>query len=339
MFSVGSTPWHGLGTVLDSPPTVADALRIAGLDWTVRTAPLHARLPSPEGGMFDSLVASRAVVRDDTHEVLGVVGAGFEPLQNVQALAWFDPWLESGLVSLETAGSLRGGRIVWALARIVSDPIVVQGDDTVNKYVLIAHGHDGSLAVRAGLTPIRVVCRNTLGFALAAGGLFRLSHRKGIADRMAEVATAITRMDERLNAQGEAYRKLAAVEVTGEDETIVNFMGAAYRQTAVDVRKGRRLADVQELFASGKGQDLPGAKGTYWGLYNALTEYTSHVAGRTPEGRAHGVAFGESKDVNRRGFDAALAMATGTFDVEAVMGQFSDAAMLAASAHPNAIAR
>jgi hypothetical protein len=70
--------------------------------------------------MIDSLVASRAVVRADSHEVLGVVGSGFTPLQNAQALAWFDPWLASGLVTLETAGSLRGGRIVWALARASS---------------------------------------------------------------------------------------------------------------------------------------------------------------------------------------------------------------------------
>lgn len=341
MFSVLETPWHGLGIVLDSPPTVADALRLAGLDWGVYTSPLHARLPSPDGGMFDSLVASRAVVRDDSHEVLGVVGAGFTPLQNAQALAWFDPWLSSGLVTLETAGSLRGGRIVWALARIVSDPIVVQGDDTVKKYVLIAHGHDGSLAVRAGLTPIRVVCRNTLGMAVAkgdsTGSLFRLSHRAGVVERMGEVAQAIARMDARLNEQGEAYRKMSNVDVVGGDERMVEFMGAVYRQTPTDVRKGRRLDAIAELFASGHGQDLRGARGTYWGLWNAVAEYETHLAGRTAEGRAHSTAFGAGKDVIRRGFDVALSMATGTWSVEAAMGEWSDAAVLAASAHPDAL--
>jgi phage/plasmid-like protein (TIGR03299 family) len=341
MFSVLETPWHGLGTVLDSPPTVAEALRIAGLDWSVYTSPLHARLQTPEGGFYDSLVASRAVVRDDTHEVLGVVGAGYQPLQNTQALAWFDPWLASGKVTLETAGSLRGGRIVWALARIVSDPIVVKGDDTVNKYVLIAHGHDGAMAVRAGLTPIRVVCRNTLGMAVVKGdatnSLFRLSHRAGVVQRMAEVAQAIGRMDERLNEQGAAYRKMSDTEVTGGDERIVEFMGAVYRQSATDVRKGRRLDQVSELFASGTGQDLVGARGTYWGLWNAVTEYETHTAGRTAEGRAHSTAFGSGKDIIRRGFDVALSMATGTWSVEAAMGEWSDAAVLAASAHPDAL--
>lgn len=341
MFSVLETPWHRLGTVLDNPPTVAEALQAAGLDWTVSTEPLFARVPRlGKGGdimLVDTLVPSRAVVRDDSGEILGVVGKGFAPLQNADALAWFQPWLDSGLVSLETAGSLRGGRIVWALARIVSDPIVVRGHDTVNKYVLIAHGHDGTLAVRAGLTPIRVVCANTLGFALASGSLFRLAHRKGITDRMVEVAAAISRMDERLNEQGEGYRLLAAADVTGGEERLVEFLGAAYRQPLADVRKGRRFSEVSELFASGTGQDLPGAKGTYWGLYNALAQYTSHVSGRTPEARAHGVAFGEAREVNRRGFDAALAMATGTWSIESVMGEFSEAASIATREHPDAL--
>jgi phage/plasmid-like protein (TIGR03299 family) len=341
MFSVGTTPWHGLGTVLDSPPTVAEALRLAGLDWSVYTSPLHARLQTPEGGFFDSLVASRAVVRGDSHEVLGVVGAGYQPLQNTQALAWFDPWLASGKVTLETAGSLRGGRIVWALARIVSDPIVVNGDDVVNKYVLIAHGHDGTFAIRAGLTPIRVVCRNTLGFALAAGdksgSIFRLSHRSGVVERMAEVAQAIGRMDERLNEQGDAYRKMAGTDVVGGDERMVAFMGAVYEQTTEAVRKGRRLDQVSELFASGQGQDLRGAHGTYWGLWNAVTEFETHHAGRTAEGRAHSTAFGTGRDVIRRGFDVALSMAVGTWSVESVMGAFSEADMLATNQHPNAL--
>jgi phage/plasmid-like protein (TIGR03299 family) len=342
MFSVLETPWHGLGTVLDSPPTVAEALRLARLDWSVYTAPLHVRLQTPEGGMYDSLVASRAVVRDDTHEVIGEVGPGFAPLQNTQALAWFDPWLASGKVTLETAGSLRGGRIVWALARIVSDPIVVKGEDTVNKYVLIAHGHDGKMAVRAGLTPIRVVCRNTLGMAIVtgdkSGAMFRLSHRSGVVERMAEVAQAIGRMDERLNEQGDAYRKMSDTEVTGGDERIAEFMGAVYRQTPDAVRKGRRLDQVSELFASGTGQDLAGARGTYWGLWNAVTEFETHHAGRTDEGRVHSTAFGSGRDVIRRGFDVALSMATGTFTVESVMGAFSEADTLATSQHPNAIA-
>ncbi len=317
MFSVKITPWHGLGTVLHSPPTVADALRVAGLDWQVYTGALHTRLPGPDGAPTDSLVAHKAIVRDDTHEVLGVVGPGFTPLQNAQALAWFDPWVESGKVTLETAGSLRGGRIVWALARIVSDPIVVRGDDEVNKYVLIAHGHDGSLAVRAGLTPIRVVCANTLGFAVASGdttgSLFKLSHRAGVVERMTEVAAAIERMDARLNEHGAAYRAMAAADVTDSDAFVVEYLAAVYGQHPDDVRKGRRLQTIQELFEAGTGQDLPGAHGTVWGLWNALTEYVTHKAGRTAETRAHASVFGEGRDVIRRGFDVALSMATGTW--------------------------
>jgi hypothetical protein len=106
MFSVGTTPWHGLGTVLDSPPTVAEALRLAGLDWTVRTEPISAWLPDADGVFSDVTVPGKAVIRDTDNAVLGVVGAKFNPLQNAQALAWFQPWLDSGRVT------------VWALVSV-----------------------------------------------------------------------------------------------------------------------------------------------------------------------------------------------------------------------------
>lgn len=343
MFSVAETPWHGLGVVLDNPPTVDEAIRLAGLDWTVRLEPIHATLPSVSKEGVWSYEVKKApgnvVVRNDDGTILGTVGNGFTPLQNRDALKWFQPWLDSGKVQLETAGSLRGGKVVWALAKIVSDPIVVKGDDVVAKYVLISHGHDGRMAVSAGTTAIRVVCANTLSMALSRndGGLFKISHTTNVVDRLAAVREAIEQMDARLNAQGEVYRKLAAVDVTGGDDTLVDFLGAVYRQSAVDVKKGRRLEAIRERFETGVGQDLPGAHGTLWGLLNALTEEVSHGGRGGVESRMSALAFGDAKKTIKRGTDVAYAMATRTFTVEQAMGEFSDAAVLAASSHPNAI--
>src|SRR5688572_10442934 len=133
ILSVLETPWHGLGVVLNNPPTVAEALRLAGLDWTVRTEPIFASLPSIDADGSWSYAPRQApgkvVVRNDTNTILGTVGAGFTPLQNARALEWFQPWIDSGTVTIETAGSLRGGAVVWALAKIKSDPIVIKGDD------------------------------------------------------------------------------------------------------------------------------------------------------------------------------------------------------------------
>ena len=345
MISVAATPWHKLGKVLDNPPTVAEAIKLAGLDWTVRTEPIFASLPNIDSDGTWSYQARKApgkvVVRNDTGAILGTVGGGFTPLQNVKALEWFQPWIDSGKVSIETAGSLRGGGVVWALAKIKSDPIVIKGNDIAEKYVLIAHGHDGRLAVRAGTTAVRVVCANTLSMAVRGGddsGLFKISHTANVSERIEGVRAAIEMLDARLTTQGEVYRKLASVEVTNSEERIVEFMGAVYRERFDDIRKGRRLQQVSELFESGTGQDLDGAHGTYWGLANALTEYVTHHAGRTPESRAQSTLLGPGRGLINRGIDVAYAMATGrTITVEDAFGQFSDAAMLAVSEHPDAL--
>jgi phage/plasmid-like protein (TIGR03299 family) len=352
MLSVGATPWHGLGVVLANPPTIAEAIKLARLDWRVETSPNFTmvsgdQLPTP----------SKSIIRVDTdasgiemRSVIASVGPTYEPLQNAAAFAWFQPWLDSGRVTLETAGSLMGGTRIWILARIVGDPIVVQGDDVVEKYILLAHAHDGSLAIRAGLTPIRVVCHNTLSAAIGLDpstgkptftpdGVFKILHRSGAQAKLDDVAAKIEQIDARLNAAGEAYRFLASREVLGGDDRLVEFVGGVYGQTDEQVRKGRRLPEIARLFESGIGQDLPGAKGTHWGLVNAITEYTTHHAGRDAESRANGGAFGAGATANRRALDVAMVMAQKTYTVAEVFGEFSPTNTGAIAEHPDALPR
>lgn len=342
MFSVSQTPWHGLGAVLDAPPSIKDALALAGLDWTVRLEPIHTWIPSVDGGQWlyeEAKAPGACVVRNDTNTILGTVGAGWRPVQNVDALAWFQPWVDTGKVVLETAGSLFGGRRVWVLARIVSDPIEVTPGDEVRKYILLGHAHDGTLAIRAGHTAIRVVCNNTLGMAVSdgagSGGLIKIAHRANAGDRLVEAREAIEAIDARMTAQGEAYRTLAAADVQGGDETLVEFLGAVYRQTPDEVKKGRRLAGFMESLDRAPGQ-AEARSGSWWWAYNGLTYEVTHRAGRSAERRADGLVFGQGADVLRRGIDVALAMATRTYSIADVAGEFSDIASTADISHPNA---
>jgi phage/plasmid-like protein (TIGR03299 family) len=339
MLSVRETPWHGLGIVLDDPPTVAEALALAGLDWTVKTEPAYREttiaLADNAGTMTTrEQVPAQVVTREDSGEVLGVVGTRWRPVQNSAALAWFDRWIDTGMVTIETAGSLFGGRRVWALARIVADPIVVMGDDVVRKFILIAHSHDGTLAIRAGLTAVRVVCNNTLGFALEAsegpagnGGLFKVQHTANALTRLEDVADEIERADARLNAAGDLYRELAHAPILGGDATIAAFVGAVYGQTPEQVADGRRLAHILRLFATGQGSDLLGASGTYWGLYNAITEYETHGSAADPntrsrESRADRNVFGSGARTLTRALDVAIAMARRARSIEDIAREF-----------------
>jgi phage/plasmid-like protein (TIGR03299 family) len=318
MISVGTTPWHGLGTVLATPPaTTAEALQLSGLNWTVRTEQMHHDLAlAGDEGMIRVQVPAKAVIRDDTRTMLGVVGMRWAPVQNVDAFRWFDRWLDTGKVEIETAGSLFGGRNVWILARIVSDPIVIGPDDEIRKYVLLAHGHDGQLAIRVGTTLVRVVCNNTMSAAVSmgdnSGSLMKITHTSGALARLDDAANQIEMIDARLSAAGDAYRELSRHGVTGGLQTIVDYASAVYGQTEEEIRNGRRLPLIEEKFESGLGQDLKGARGTWFGLLNAITEIETHGrTGKGNEGRAVRNAWGVGATILQRALDVALAKVRG----------------------------
>jgi phage/plasmid-like protein (TIGR03299 family) len=185
MFSVRGTPWRGLGAVLDRPPaTVGEAIEASGLGWSVakRRLAIDCGADLPDVLRYRGFTGHYATVRQDNDEVLGVVGERYRIVQNHEAFAFVDQLLGS-LIHFETAGSLHGGRRVWVLATL-PDHVDAGGDD-VRPYVLLMNSHDGSTAVVAATTPIRVVCQNTLnwGLANARRKFFDPPHRSGYAAR------------------------------------------------------------------------------------------------------------------------------------------------------------
>ena len=177
----GKAPWHGLGTVLTEDDIYhwPAACEKAGLAWDVELTALVAKDTTAE-------VAHKGVRRTSDGRILGVVGPRYHPLQNRDAFGWFSPFLDAREAALHTAGSLRGGARVWVLAKIARDPIEVAKDDLVEKFMLLSHGHDGSLAVRVGFTSIRVVCQNTLSLAhnADASKLIRIRHSKSLSSSL-----------------------------------------------------------------------------------------------------------------------------------------------------------
>jgi phage/plasmid-like protein (TIGR03299 family) len=166
MFSVRQTPWHGLGAVLDQPPTtIAEAIERSGLSWRVEREPIaidRGDIATANDWWLprcEEIPGWWANVRQDTRQVLGIVGERYRIVQNIEAFQFVDQLIGSAM-HFETAGSLHGGRRVWVLAQL-PDHVDV-GGDPVRPYVLLMNSHDGSTAVVAASTPIRVVCQNTL---------------------------------------------------------------------------------------------------------------------------------------------------------------------------------
>lgn len=309
MFSVGETPWHKLGVVLDNPPTIEEAIKTANLDWEVRLLPLYAQVE--EGHSLK--VSNKAVFRNDTREILGIVGSSYTPLQNKDAFTIFEPLIDDKSLLLETAGSLKNGRRVWILGRINSDGAEIAKGDEVRPYVLLSNSHDGMTAVRFGFTPIRVVCNNTLSAAEDNNfsKLIRLWHTSNLQSNLDGLRNILDLAKGSFISSVEQYRYLASREINqGDLEKYVKIVFVPNFEVgeATEMILTRTEKKVIELFETGRGANLPKAH-TWWGAYNALNEFLMYERGRTVDNRLESVWFADSYVMNRRGLDTALRLA------------------------------
>ena len=151
MFSVKERPWHGLGHVIQTAPTIEEGIKLAGLDWTV-----DLKEVAVDGKVVQGY---KAAMRSSDNSCLGIVTNQYKTLQNKDAFNFFEPFLDTEQASLETAGSLKNGKRVFILAKLNRDDMIIDDktNDRVEKYLLLSNAHDGTAAVKVGYTPIRVV--------------------------------------------------------------------------------------------------------------------------------------------------------------------------------------
>ena len=315
-FFVGTPAWHGLGTVLEDAPTIDEAIVQAGLDWRVRLGELvlaedAADLgPNAQGlDLIPREIRHHAVLRETDGRVLGVVGPSWEPLQNVDALRWFQPLIDDGTCTLEAAGSLREGERIWVLARPKDHMADVAPGDPLSYFVLLAHGHDGRLGVHVGFTPVRVVCMNTLSMSLADaqhGRFLKMHHRAGL-DRalvMARQAMSLARRSFELTIEQAQFLRRQGCS-RHELERYIKRVVAPAADPEDEATAKRVLPKVVPLFADGAGN-----KGeSYWDAYNAVTQWATHERGRTADTRLQSQWFGEGARLIDRALETALEMA------------------------------
>ena len=210
MMYVGKSPWHGLGTPIpaDKKINVREALIAARLDWQAELRRVYTQ--ASDGKADAGILDQFAVCRTSDNAFLGIVGRDYKPLQNQAALEWFQPFLDANEATLETAGSLKGGRQIWVLAKIRDSYKDVRQQDTVAHYILLSNAHDGSIAVRVGFTPIRVVCNNTLSMAHndKASNLLRVRHTSKIQVNMENIRETMNVARHEFSQTVEQYQKL-----------------------------------------------------------------------------------------------------------------------------------
>lgn len=308
MFYHGARPWHGLGTALDHPATAAEAIKVAGLDWRVDLMP----------ACVDGFHIPRAwgVVRMDRREPIAVVGARYAPVQNAEAFTFFDGIVGEGKAAYETAGALDHGRRIWLLAKLPGD-VWITSSDNVGKYLLLTNSHDGGSALRAMFTPIRVVCQNTLLAALdgGKGNGISIRHVGDVLGRAREAQRLLGITAKYYDAFGDQARAFAQHSLTREAlaryfHDLVPDPKDANPARAITTRE-----TLHRLFEVGKGNALPGVRGTVWAALNAVTEYVDHerptrltIGGNERLKRFESSLFGSGAALKERAWNKALTL-------------------------------
>ena len=314
MMYIGELPWHGLGQRLDKPATSAAAIKAAGLDWTVRKVPLFAR----HNGSEAPVKGHYGIVPTDQWggprcPVFGVVGKDYRIMQNVDAFSFFDSIVGEGTAVYHTAGALGQGERVWILARL-DGLMEVTPADALEKYILLSTGHDGRSSLRVLLTPVRVVCQNTLTMAFSNGqGLANIHHTRDMDTRLVTARERIRSVLQGFDGLQSAYRGMARHKLT-DDQAKGYFARILPEPNTAEENQPlfRWVTEDRDncyhLFHDGKGNKEPSVRGTLWAAYNGVTEYVDHWRQRGRSSHMDAVCFGGGYRLKARAFDVAVKM-------------------------------
>lgn len=269
MFYTREKPWHGLGVRVEEAPTSADALRLAGLDWEVAQEPIFT-----EAG--DAIAGYKVNVRDRDRKVLGVVSDRYRIVQNREAFSFTDALLGNG-VRYETAGSLQEGKRVWLLARLPREYIIA--GERISPYLVFSNSHDGSGAVRVALTPIRVVCNNTLNLALdTARRSWSMIHTGNISGKMQEAKDTLFMAETYMDSLGEVFERLRRQKVTDSQlkEYVEQLLPLEKEATPMQEKNTIKLREDM-LRRYYDAPDLQGVGNNAYRFVNAVSDFATHA--------------------------------------------------------------
>ena len=269
MYATREKPWHGLGTVVKEAPASEEALRLAGLDWNVIQEPIYTPFREKIDGF-------KANVRDSDRKVLGVVSDRYKVVQNGEAFSFTDELLGQG-VRYETAGSLSGGKRVWLLARLPREYIIA--GERISPYLVFSNTHDGSGSVKVAVTPIRVVCNNTLNLALStAQRSFSMIHTGNIGDKIQEAKDTLFMAESYMDQLGSEFETLRRQKLTDRQvqEYIDILLPMEKNPTKMQEKNvirlrnelGRRYYDAPDLQDVGKNA---------YRFINAVSDFATHA--------------------------------------------------------------
>ena len=269
MFSVKEKPWHGIGTVVQDAPGSREAIQLAGLDWQVVQGDVCTDSGEPIAGY-------KANIRSSDQSVLGVVSDRYQVVQNEEAFAFTDGLLGEG-VAYETAGALQGGKRVFLLARL-PQRFIIAGDE-IMPYFVIMNSHDGSCAVKAAMTPVRVVCQNTLNLAFrTAKRTWTARHTSNIKGRIEDARATLQFAEKYMAEMGKGIDSLAQVRLS--DRKVMEYLSEFFPVTEdmSAAQKKNSLVLLNDMKARYfEAPDLQGTGKNGYRFINAVSDFATHA--------------------------------------------------------------
>jgi len=323
--SVKQKAWHGLGTIINDYPTSAEAIKYAGLDYTVEKRNLftYGDDTNPETEDNDVVMEWRvdvpdqyATVRTDTDEVLGVVGKDYEVVQNVNAFEFFDSIVggKDGVL-YETAGALGKGERIFITAKL-PDYIRVGRDDLIEQYLFLTTSHDGYGSITAAFTPVRIVCANTLNAAMrnhsngikirhtaSANERLKQAHQLlGITNQLADELEQVFNHWAKIRITDHAVKKLIQIAMAPNKEVLQSLQSG--KQDELSTTYNNMVSSVMEYALISPTQQEASTKGTLFGAYNAVTGYFQNVRNyKDEESKFKSIMYGTGLQRSQSAFD------------------------------------
>lgn len=298
----GETPWHGLGTKVPADLSPDQMLKKAGLDWSVRKVQAYAEVAGKKVA-----VGKSALVRDSDDRILDVVSDDWNILQNEKAFEFFHDFVAAGDMEMHTAGSLRDGQLVWALAKVHDGFTLFEGD-TVESYLLFSNPHKYGWSIDVRFTPIRVVCNNTLTLSLntASKNMVKVSHRREFDADMVKETLGVAK--EKLVKYKEMAQFLGSKRYN--DKTIVEYFKRVFPVVGgPDKKKEMSISASKALDVINTQPGANFAEGSFWSAFNTVTFMVDHKLGRNQDTRLSNAWFGNGKKIKNDALETAIEMA------------------------------
>ena len=310
MAYVDAVPWHGLGNQLTPKQPIEIWQQEAGMDWRINETEVMYSVSGGDGLHLKSNPDNKVLFRSDSFSPLSVVSKRYKVVQPAEVLEFYRDLVSAGGFELETAGVLKGGKKLWALAKTGQEALL-RGNDKVKAYLLLATSCDGTLCTTAQFTSVRVVCNNTLQMAVGdSGGSVKVPHstqfdpqqvKQALGLGLSSWETFVTDM-----------RQLAERKVNKFEA--MNFLINVLGDRAVPLNDQPNTKAIQNVYAlfsgEGKGSDMASASGTAWGLLNGVTEYVDqHRRARSTDHRLDSAWFGPGAAIKEKAFHEAMKLA------------------------------